>query len=89
MKIVGMRKVNKGAIRAFFHVDHAGFLMRDFMLMESTSGLWVSMPKKAFLKNNRSTWEPTVEASDPDSKEGKKLMELLSALARDEYQGAK
>jgi hypothetical protein len=90
MKIVDLRKFNKGQIRAFFHVEHDGFLMRDFKLMESATGFWVSFPKKAWQKDGQPKWEPTVELSfGVDTPEGKKLIELLSALARDEYQGAK
>lgn len=64
--------------------------MRDFKLMESNTGYWVSFPKKAWTKDGQQKWEPTVElAAGADSPEGKKLLDLLSALARDEYQGAK
>lgn len=83
MKIVGFRKVKKGNIRAFFNLEHGPFLMRDFKLMESESGLWVSLPKK---KAGPDKWEPVIQLTDPADK---KTMELLSALARDEYVGAK
>ena len=86
MKIVNMRKVDKGKIKAFFHVEHEGFLMRDFKLMESQSGLWVSFPKRSYQHQGQVKWEPVVEMTNPDDKT---LIELLSALARDEYQGAK
>jgi DNA-binding cell septation regulator SpoVG len=90
MKVVGMRKFSKGQIRAYFNVEHEGFLMRDFKLMESSSGYWVSFPKRSYTKGNETKWEPTVEmVNKPDTPEGKKLINLLSAMARDVYQGAK
>ena len=86
MKISGMRKMNKGAIRAYFDVEQGGFLMKDFKLMESDSGYWVSFPKRSYEHKGETKWAPVVSPSDPGDT---KLIELLSALARDAYQGAK
>jgi len=90
MKIEGMRKHTKpGGIRAFFNVEHGGFLMKDFKLMENEKGLWISFPKRSYTQNNETKWATVVELANPGSEEGKKLMDLISALARDEYLGAK
>ena len=83
MNIVSMRKCTKpGSIKAYFNLKYGLFILRDFKLMESSSGLWVSFPKKGSIK----AWYPTVELSDP---EDTKTIELLSAMARDEYLGTK
>lgn len=81
-----MRKSIKGAIRAYFSVEHPPFLIHDFKLMESDSGLWVSFPKRSYNQAGQTKWTLTSELADPQDK---KTIELLSALARDEYLGAK
>ena len=85
MKIVGMRKESRGAIRAFFNLEYGPFIIRDFKLMESDSGLWVSLPKKTYIVNGEKKWDPVIQLVDSQDK---KTMDLLSALARDSYLGA-
>lgn len=87
MKIINMRRATKpGNIKAYFSVEHGPFLLHDFKLMESASGLWVSFPKRSYTQGQEKKWTPMVELANPQDK---KTIELISAMARDEYLGTK
>lgn len=86
MKIVNMRKDKKGAIRAYFDLEHPPFVIMGFKLMESDSGLWVSLPKRSYKQGSETRWAPTADLLDHNDT---KTKELLSAMARDEYLGVK
>jgi hypothetical protein len=84
VEVIGLRKHNgPGNLRARFNLKLNRLTIRGFALMETPTGFWVSLPRTGYQYKGRWIDEPLLGHDD------EKWVDLISALARDAYQGAK